>query len=152
MLFSIQPATRDAYQSLFRNRTVHKTYQAVAPWRGDLSFPLTRKSRIVEAGHFMLQHEVDGTPNSVTHIHVLKTKGTLARYQLTPVTGKRHQLRVHMAALGMPIMGDGLYPALTPEGANYDHPLQLLAQSIEFVDPLTGLPRRFESQQRLTLP
>ncbi|HPH14773.1 MAG TPA: RluA family pseudouridine synthase [Burkholderiaceae bacterium] len=152
VLFSIQPATRDAYQSLFRNRTVHKTYEAVAPWRGDLSFPLTRESRIVEAGHFMLQHEVDGTPNSVTHISVLETKGTLARYQLTPVTGKRHQLRVHMAALGMPIMGDGLYPALTPEGADYDHPLQLLAQSIEFEDPLTGLPRRFESQRRLTFP
>ena len=152
VLFSTQPATRDAYQSLFRNRTVHKIYEAIAPWRSDLSFPLTRESRIEEAGHFMLQHEVDGSPNAVTHISVLETSGTMARYQLKPVTGKRHQLRVHMAALGIPIVGDGLYPALTPEGADYNHPLQLLAQSIEFEDPLTGLPRRFESQRRLTLP
>jgi tRNA pseudouridine32 synthase / 23S rRNA pseudouridine746 synthase len=61
-------------------------------------------------------------------------------------------LRVHMAALGAPIVGDGLYPVLTPEGANYNHPLQLLAQSIEFEDPLTGSPQRFESQRRLVLP
>ena len=152
VLFSTQPATRDAYQSLFRKRSVHKTYEAIAPWRTDLNFPLTRESRIEEAGHFMLQHEADGPPNAVTHIRLLETKGTMARYHLKPVTGKRHQLRVHMAALGMPIMGDGLYPRLTPEGADYDHPLQLLAQSIEFEDPLTGALRRFESQRRLTLP
>jgi tRNA pseudouridine32 synthase / 23S rRNA pseudouridine746 synthase len=152
VLFSTQPATRDAYQSLFRKRHVHKTYEAIAPWRGDLSFPLTRESRIVEAGHFMLQHEVDGPPNAVTHISVLEAKGAFARYQLKPVTGKRHQLRVHMAALGLPIVGDGLYPTLTPEGADYNRPLQLLAKSIEFDDPLTGLPRRFGSQRRLALP
>jgi tRNA pseudouridine32 synthase/23S rRNA pseudouridine746 synthase len=152
VLFSTQAATRDAYQSLFRNRSVHKIYEAVAPWRGDLSFPLTRESRIEEAGHFMLQHETRGAPNAVTHISLLETRGAWARYQLKPVTGKRHQLRVHMAALGIPIMGDGLYPALTPEGADYNHPLQLLAQSIEFADPLTHTPRRFESQRHLVLP
>jgi len=152
VLFSTQPATRDAYQSLFRKRSVHKTYEAIAPWLSGLHFPLTRESRIEEAGHFMLQHEAAGAPNAVTHINLLETRGAWARYQLKPVTGKRHQLRVHMAALGVPIMGDGLYPTLTPEGADYNHPLQLLAQSIEFEDPLTGLPRRFESQQRLALP
>ena len=152
VLFSVQPASRDAYQALFRNRAVHKTYEAVAPWREDFRFPHTRESRIVEAGHFMLQQEVSGRPNAVTHISVRETQGALARYQLEPVTGKRHQLRVHMAALGVPIVGDGLYPVLTPEGADYNHPLQLLAQSIEFEDPLTGSHRRFESQRRLMLP
>jgi len=152
VLFSTQPATRDAYQSLFRKRQVHKTYQAIAPWRSDLDFPLTQESRIAEAGHFMLQHETPGAPNAVTRISLLETRGGWGRYQLEPVTGKRHQLRVHMAALGVPIRGDGLYPVLTPEGADYNHPLQLLAQSIEFEDPLTGLPQRFDSQRQLVLP
>jgi tRNA pseudouridine32 synthase/23S rRNA pseudouridine746 synthase len=113
---------------------------------------MTRKSRMVEAGHFMLQHEVSGEANAVTHVDVLEVHGDLARYALSPVTGKRHQLRVHMAALGLPIVGDGLYPTLTPEGqVDYDRPLQLLARSIEFVDPISAELRRFESMRRLTL-
>lgn len=150
VLFSVQPKTRANYHALFSQRSVKKTYQAIAPWRADLEFPLTRASRIVEAGHFMLQQEVSGTPNALTHLDVLEVRGALARYALTPVTGKRHQLRVHMAALGLPIMGDGLYPSLTPEGAmDYAHPLQLLAQSIEFVDPVNGKTRCFESRRVL---
>jgi tRNA pseudouridine32 synthase / 23S rRNA pseudouridine746 synthase len=154
VLFSVQPATRDAYQALFRDRTIHKTYEAIAPYRPDLVFPLTRHSRIVEdkseGRGFMTQAEVDGAPNALTHIKVLVVKGDLARYQLTPVTGKRHQLRVHMHALGLPIVGDGIYPILTPEGQiDYDNPLQLLAKSIEWLDPITGKVRRFESQRIL---
>jgi tRNA pseudouridine32 synthase / 23S rRNA pseudouridine746 synthase len=156
VLFSVQPATRDAYQALFRDRAVHKTYEAIAPWNPELTFPLTRHSRIVEdtseGRGFMTQTEVDGLPNALTHIQVLEVKGNLARYQLKPVTGKRHQLRVHMNALGMPILGDGIYPVLTPEGQiDYDNPLQLLAKSIEWVDPMTGETRRFETQRSLNL-
>ena len=152
VLFSVQPTSRAAYSALFAERRVKKTYEAMAPWRSDLSFPLTRESRIVEAGHFMLQHEVAGVTNAITHMDVLEVQGDLARYALSPVTGKRHQLRVHMAALGLPIVGDGLYPELTPEGQiDYQRPLQLLARSIEFTDPLSGQPRHFESGRRLTL-
>jgi len=152
VMFSVQPETRAAYHALFSQRTVKKTYEAIAPWRDDLKLPLTRSSRIVEAGHFMLQHEVDGPPNAVTDIDVIEVHGALAHYRLHPVTGKRHQLRVHMAALGLPLVGDGLYPTLTPEGQiDYQNPLQLLAKSIEFVDPITGELRRFESQRRLSL-
>lgn len=156
VLFSLQPSTRNAYQALFRQREVHKTYEAIAPWRADLPLPLTRHSRIEEAGHFMLQREVEGAPNATTHIALLKTlthEGqTLGHYQLNPVTGQRHQLRVHMAALGLPILGDGLYPTLTPEGqVDHAHPLQLLAKSIGFTDPLSGGVRRFESARRLAL-
>ena len=154
VLFSIQPATRDAYQALFRDRAVHKTYEAIAPWRADLTFPLTRESRIVEdkseGRGFMTQTEVEGLPNALTHIQVLEVKGNLARYQLRPVTGKRHQLRVHMHALGTPIQGDGIYPVLTPEGQiDYDNPLQLLAKVIEWVDPISREVRQFESQLQL---
>ena len=160
VLFSVQPATRDAYQALFRDRAVHKTYEALAPWRADLifpsAFPLTRQSRIVEdkseGRGFMTQTEVEGTPNALTHIQVLEIKEDFARYQLKPVTGKRHQLRVHMNALGIPIVGDGIYPVLTPEGQiDHDHPLQLLAKAIEWVDPISGQTRRFESQRSLQL-
>jgi len=150
VMFSVQPETRGAYHALFSQRSVKKTYEAIAPWREGLALPMTRESRIVEAGHFMLQHEVSGPPNAVTQIEVLQVCGGLARYQLMPVTGKRHQLRVHMAALGLPILGDGLYPSLTPEGqVDYEHPLQLLARRIEFVDPVSGQVRQFESRRSL---
>ncbi len=152
VLFSVQPTTRDAYQALFRDRAVHKTYEAIAPWNPNLVFPLTRHSRIVEGEGFMTQREVNGTPNALTHIQILEIKGHLARYQLKPVTGKRHQLRVHMNALGIPIQGDGIYPVLTPEGQiDYNNPLQLLAKSIEWLDPISGEFRQFKSLQNLNL-
>ena len=141
---------------MFRQREVHKPYEAIAPVRADLRLPLTRDSRIEEAGHFMLQHEVDGASNAITHITLLETRRhdgqLLGRYRLEPVTGQRHQLRVHMAALGLPMLGDGLYPTLTPEGhIDYEHPLQLLAKSIEFTDPLRGSVRHFDSARQLAL-
>jgi tRNA pseudouridine32 synthase / 23S rRNA pseudouridine746 synthase len=150
VLFSIQPATRDAYQALFRERQVNKTYEAIAPWNSALPWPVRRETRIVPSAHFMQQMEVDGPPNTLTHIAPLEVRGQFARYELKPVTGHRHQLRVHMAALGLPIVGDGIYPVLTPEGqVDYARPLQLLARSIEFVDPLSGVLRRFVSQRAL---
>ena len=150
VLLSKQPASRAAYCALFSTHQVRKIYEAIAPWRADVPMPQTRHSRIREAGHFMLQHEVEGVPNAITHIEVLQVQGKLARYQLKPVTGQRHQLRVHMLALGLPILNDGLYPVLTPEG-QLDHarPLQLLAKTLEFTDPVSGLPQRFVSQRQL---
>ncbi len=150
VLFSVNPATRDAYHALFREHRVAKTYQAIAPWNPALPWPLRRESRIVESAHFMQQCEVNGPPNALTHITPLETLGGLARYQLEPITGQRHQLRVHMAALGLPLRGDGIYPVLTPEGsADYAKPLQLLAKSIAFADPVSGVALRFESQRAL---
>jgi tRNA pseudouridine32 synthase/23S rRNA pseudouridine746 synthase len=149
VLFSVNPATRDAYHALFRKRAVDKTYECIAPWDPALPWPLQRTSRIVVAEHFMQQTEVPGKANALTHIAPIEVHGELARYALKPVTGQRHQLRVHMAALGLPIMNDGIYPVLTPEGADYTRPLQLLARSIAFVDPLSGEPRQFSSQRKL---
>ena len=150
VLFSVNPATRNAYQALFRERRVDKTYEAIARWDPALAWPLRRESRIVPGAHFMQQVEVDGVPNSLTHITPLEVHGTLARYALQPVTGQRHQLRVHMAALGLPLVGDGIYPTLTPEGrVDHRNPLQLLAKSIAWTDPLSGQARHFESRQAL---
>jgi tRNA pseudouridine32 synthase/23S rRNA pseudouridine746 synthase len=150
VLFSKQVASRGAYQELFRTRQVDKTYECIAPWNADLAWPQRRESRIVVAPHFMQQTEVDGPPNALTHITPIDVQGNLARYALKPVTGQRHQLRVHMAALGLPILGDGIYPTLTPEGVpDYAHPLQLLAKTIAFTDPLSGEARQFSSARRL---
>ena len=150
VMFAVQPAERDAYQGLFRDKLVRKHYQAVAPWRAELAFPQVRRSRIVEDEPFFRQREVDGPANSETQIDVLEVRGAQALYALSPVTGKKHQLRVHMNALGLPIVGDRMYPpvAHTPDD-NFSQPLQLLAQSIEFTDPVTGQLRRFDSELAL---
>lgn len=154
VLFSVRPQDRGAYQALFRDKTVLKQYEAIAPLRDDLPLPRVHVSRIEPDTQFFRQREVPGEPNSETHIEQLETLGTLARYRLSPVSGKTHQLRVHMNALGRPIVGDLFYPTVVhgPGHAEEDHsrPLQLLARSIEFVDPVTGQQRCFESQFRLS--
>jgi tRNA pseudouridine32 synthase/23S rRNA pseudouridine746 synthase len=153
VLFSVNPQERAAYQDLFRQRTVDKLYEAIAPWRDGMTFPQLRRSRIVEGKPFFRQAEDDGPPNSETLIELLETRGPLARYRLRPVTGKKHQLRVHMFALGLPIVNDRVYPPLdpTPED-DYHFPLQLLAQAISFDDPFTGQRRQFSSKRRLAFP
>lgn len=152
VLFSVQPHTRGAYQGVFSQRTATKHYQAVAPWRPDLNWPLTHRSRLEDDEHFMQVREVPGEPNTETRIEVLKVAGDLALYGLRPVTGRKHQLRVHCAALGMPVVNDLIYPRLFAAGSD-DHgkPLQLLAQAIEFTDPVTGQSRQFSSRQTLVL-
>ena len=152
VLFSVQQRTRGAYQALFRDRQITKHYDAIAPWRAELAFPRDHASRIEESPQFFRMQEAPGEPNSHTHMQVLEVAGDWARYRLSPITGKRHQLRVHMAALGLPLRNDPFYPVVNdpPEG-DYSRPLQLLARSLAFVDPLTGEARAFESAQRLRL-
>jgi tRNA pseudouridine32 synthase/23S rRNA pseudouridine746 synthase len=150
VLFSVNPATRDAYHALFRNRQVHKTYHAIASWNPDLPWPVTRESRIRPSSLFMKQAEVPGPANALTHIRPIQTNGSQALYELRPVTGQRHQLRVHMEALGLPIVGDGIYPVLTPEGEiDFQNPLRLLAKQLSFEDPVTGTSKVFESKRQL---
>ena len=150
VMFSINPASRDAFHALFRQHRVSKTYEAIAPWNPALPWPIRRASRLGPAAHFMQQTELAGEPNAITDIEPLEVMGKLARYQLKPITGQRHQLRVHMNALGLPILNDGIYPTLTPEGvADTGQPLQLLAKRLAFVDPVTSQPCEFVSQRRL---
>jgi tRNA pseudouridine32 synthase/23S rRNA pseudouridine746 synthase len=153
VLFAVQPASRDRYAVLFRQRAVSKRYEAIAPWRADLQLPLVHRSRLIAGDSFMQMREIDGTPNAETAIALLETRGNLARYSLSPVTGKKHQLRAHMAALGIPIVNDRIYPQLIPRTTesepDYSHPLQLLAKSLTFLDPLSGRQRHFESGMSL---
>jgi len=150
VLFTVQPQLRDQYARLFRQRKVAKQYEAVAPWRADLCFPMTYKSRMVKGDHFMRMRETEGEANSETRIEVIEANGALARYRLLPTTGKKHQLRIHMAALGLPILNDQIYPVhVEYDDRDYTRPLQLLAKSIGFCDPVTNQQRRFESRRNL---
>jgi len=153
VLFSVQPAERDRYQTLFRERSVRKVYEAIVPWpdAGRVLPPLYR-SRLVQDANFLRTSEVAGEPNAETHIELLAARNGYAHLRLMPVSGRKHQLRVHCAALGLPIVHDDFYPRLLPEGAD-DHarPLQLLARSVAFTDPVTGQARHFESARRLDI-
>jgi len=151
VLFSTRPDSRDAYQRLFRERRIHKTYEALAPALPGRTFPLERHSRLVAGEPFFRMAEVPGEPNARTRIEVIDTDGPIWRYRLHPESGRKHQLRVHMAALGAPIQGDDLYPVLRTAGeGDAAAPLQLLAQALAFIDPLTGEPRHFSSDRQLT--
>lgn len=150
MLFSANPATRSRYQSMFRTHAISKRYEAIASPLPTVVWPLERRSRLVRGDPFFLTREIEGEPNAFTRIDVIERGPDAWRYGLEPVTGRKHQLRVHMAALGAPIHNDPLYPVLAaPAPDDIDRPLKLLAQSLTFVDPLDGSVRTFESRLRL---
>jgi tRNA pseudouridine32 synthase/23S rRNA pseudouridine746 synthase len=150
MLFSANPATRSRYQALFRDRAIAKSYEAIAAPLPATTFPLKRQARLERGEPFFRMRETAGEANAFTDIDVLERGATAWRYALSPITGRKHQLRVHMAALGAPIANDPLYPVLQ-EAAEDDpaRPLKLLARSLVFDDPVTGAQRRFESARSL---
>jgi len=151
VLFSTNPHSRAAYQALFRERRIEKTYEAVAPALPDIEFPCTRRSRIVAGDPFFRMQEAEGPANSETRIDVIARGDGHWRYALTPITGRKHQLRVHMAALGAPIANDTIYPSLLNRApGDYSAPLQLLAKALSFIDPVSGVERSFSSASCLS--
>lgn len=176
LAFTVRPQDRHAYHALWRERQVHKVYEAIAPWRDDLALPATLRHCLVEPGGpaFMQMAVVEGEPNAETRIELIARLGVqgggteiaalarssserapeLAHYRLTPLTGRRHQLRAQLCAAGLPIAGDRIYPHLQAEPPaeaepDYAHPLQLLARELAFTDPLTGRARHFVSRRTL---
>ncbi|WP_163391297.1 pseudouridine synthase [Enterovibrio norvegicus] len=155
VMFSINPESRQHYHHLFETRQIHKTYQAVAQ--------LNEGENIVgqewEVKNCLVQSEprfrmvvTEGDANSHSVIRCIKQSASKALFELHPVTGKTHQLRVHMQSLGWPILNDKYYPTLEPLSAdNFDAPLQLLAKSVEFIDPITHQPRHFSCPQNLSM-
>ncbi|MFJ7943294.1 pseudouridine synthase [Streptomyces sp. NPDC096354] len=152
VLFVVRPEDRGAYQTLFRDKLVRKEYEAVAPYDPSIAFPRTVRSRIVKERGVIAAREEPGEANSESRIELLEHREGLGRYRLLPATGRTHQLRVHMNGLGLPLVHDPVYPVIEPEGAadDWTRPLQLLARVLEFTDPVTGGPRRFESGLRLS--
>jgi tRNA pseudouridine32 synthase/23S rRNA pseudouridine746 synthase len=185
VLFVVRPGDRGAYQTLFRDRRVHKEYEAVAAYDPEVALPRTVLSRIVKERGQLAAREEPGPPNAESRIELLDRRGALGRYRLLPATGRTHQLRVHMNALGLPLLHDPVYPrvlaeaaegAVGPPGAadltagpegpgdakgpadaedyaagpeDFSRPLQLLARTLEFTDPLTGRRLRFDSRREL---
>ncbi len=145
LLFTTRRELRGAYQTLFARGLVRKTYLARAAIDPDLVLPRVVRSRIIKRrGHLQAVSE-PGVPNAETLVELQDPDGL---YRLTPRTGRTHQLRVHMASLGVPITGDPLYPNVIDVAADdFSTPLQLLAQRIEFDDPLTGRHREFVSRR-----
>jgi tRNA pseudouridine32 synthase/23S rRNA pseudouridine746 synthase len=150
VVFCVQSSMRGAYQDLFRLRRVTKQYEAIVHFPSDVEVPDIYRTRLEEDQHFMRMRQVAGEPNTETHLRVLKVHGAFARLSLSPITGRKHQLRVHCAALRMPIVNDRFYPELQAVAADdFARPLQLLATSIAFQDPITGHARAFATSHQL---
>ena len=144
---------RAAYAGVFQTRTVHKTYEALAPFDPALDFPRRVTSRIEKRRGSLQAEVVAGEPNAETLVELVETRGQHARYRLTPTTGKTHQLRVQMAALGLPILGDPLYPTvLDVDDHDFTTPLQLIARRLCFTDPIDQAPRDYTSRFALEWP
>jgi tRNA pseudouridine32 synthase/23S rRNA pseudouridine746 synthase len=153
VIFSHNRETRGAYQSMFQKKAMTKVYEAIAGKLAIAKYPLFHRSRMVPGTPFFRMQQTEGVPNSETRIEILESRGDLSRYRLHPLTGKKHQLRVHMAALGIPILNDAFYPEAQPcKGDDLSSPLQLLAKAISFLDPITGAHRHFESSRELAWP
>jgi tRNA pseudouridine32 synthase/23S rRNA pseudouridine746 synthase len=158
--FCVRPQDRDAYQRLFRERRVHKVYEAIAPVRSGLALPCTHRSHLCddETAFYRMRQATPAEQrpdNSETHIELLRQQGSWGLYRLRPVTGKRHQLRVHMAALGLPLAGDQFYPVVRRapgEHEDFAQALALLGRELAFTDPLTGQQRVFRSERELDWP
>jgi tRNA pseudouridine32 synthase / 23S rRNA pseudouridine746 synthase len=151
VLFVVRRGDRGAYQTLFRDRRVHKEYEAVAAHDPAVALPRTVRSRIVKDRGVIAARQEPGPDNAESRIELLEHRGALGRYRLVPATGRTHQLRVHMNALGLPLLNDPVYPEVLPEpaGDDFSRPLQLLARSLEFTDPLTGRTVRCTSRRTL---
>ena len=144
---------RGAYAGVFQSGNAHKTYDALAPFDPTIEFPRRIVGRIEKRRGSLQAEIVAGEPNAETIVEIAEARGAYAQYRLTPTTGKTHQLRVHMASLGLPIVGDSLYPTVMDVAADdFTAPLQLIARSLRFRDPIDGTPREYTSRFELRWP
>jgi tRNA pseudouridine32 synthase/23S rRNA pseudouridine746 synthase len=151
VLFVVRRELRGKYQTMFRDRLVSKEYEAIAPYSPSLSLPTVVRSRIIKERGIITAFEEDGPPNAETHVSLVEHRNSLGRYRLQPLTGRTHQLRLHMSGLGVPIVNDDFYPVLRDRPLDdFSAPLQLLARTLSFVDPVSGVERSFTSRLRLS--
>jgi len=157
LVLTVRPEVRGAYQTAFQDRAVRKVYEAVAPLPApgsglDREGTTTVRSRIVKHRGVVRAQEESGEPNAESRVTLVARDDArgLGLYRLEPRTGKTHQLRLHMASLGLPLLHDPFWPVLRDDAPDDpDRPLQLLARSLAFVDPIGGAPREFRSRRRL---
>lgn len=155
VMFSVDPKTSALYHHLFETRQMQKTYHAIANVGAGMNVVDRKwdvKNRLLKSKTSITMQIEPGQPNSHSLIKGLQQVGQQALFELKPVTGKTHQLRVHMLSLGWPILNDGYYPERqTKPVDNYAEPLQLLATELQFIDPITHRQRSFQSEVKLVL-
>lgn len=160
LAFGIRPEERSAYQQLFARGEVDKEYEARAVPAADSPLPrrvgeqALLRDRLVRTRGIATTQVVPGPPDAETLLVVsaIAADGAL-HLQLHPRTGRTHQLRAQLAARGAPILGEDLYgPSPAPQASQRPPslPLQLLARSLAFTDPVTGQRREFRSRRELT--
>lgn len=156
VLFSVNPSSRPAYYQLFSQGKIYKQYQAVADLtiaakQAELPQHWHIENRIEKSTPRFINAIVPGEVNAISDISLLARNGNSGLFQLTPHSGKTHQLRLHMLSLGMPIMHDIYYPVLqSKQPPQFATPLQLLAQQLSFTDPVSQQRQQFNSEQLLT--
>ncbi len=150
--FSVNKTTRGLYHGLFMHGQVEKTYQALAEVdRPPRENRWTVENRIVRGEPRFRMQTVPGVANARSLIQLLEIKGSRGRFRLQPVTGKTHQLRLHLSGLGFSIVNDRVYPVLQPQtDDDFARPLQLLAEAIRFHDPVSKKPMEFRSERKLS--
>lgn len=151
VLFSVNPKTRGLYCEMFRTGSIEKSYRALSygvPAAGRDEWLV--ESRLVHGEPWFTMTTEPGAPNARSRIRLLQQRDGVSHFSLSPLTGKTHQLRVHMSGLGMPIMHDRLYPQLQPlRPDDFEKPLQLLAKRLRFKDPVSGKWLEFQSNREL---
>lgn len=154
LLLTTKRERRAAYQRLFAAGQVRKSYLAVAPLpAGSGAVPAEVSSRIVKERGRLQAREVPGEPNARTRLELVDSRGGLGLYRLHPLTGRTHQLRVHLSSLGTPIVGDPLYPVVRDVAPDdFTRPLQLLAETLALTDPVTGQDHVFRTGRTLDWP
>ena len=151
VIFSVNKTTRGLYHDLFMRGKVEKTYYALA----EVNQPPTEnqwtvENRIVRGEPRFRMIIVPGAANARSRIQLLDLNGGCGLFRLRPLTGKTHQLRLHMSSLGFPIINDRVYPDLQPErDDDFNQPLRLLAKSVRFHDPVSGQSREFQSDREM---
>jgi tRNA pseudouridine32 synthase/23S rRNA pseudouridine746 synthase len=151
VMFSVNRETRGLYSGLFANNMIDKSYQALAECNHKPEHTgWTVENRIVKGNPWFRMKVVPGQPNSCSKIRLVDVNGAVGRFDLYPVTGKTHQLRIHMSGLGFRILYDRYYPELQPEQTDdFGKPLRLIAKTVRFRDPISGKDFEFSSEREL---
>ena len=149
--FGIVLLTKNAHvHALMQAAQLRKTYHALTLGgpevdEGVIDAPIARK----ELPSLLREVRPDGK-ESVTEFRVLERKEKLCKLELRPITGRTHQLRVHCAYRGFPILGDPQYGGEEAMGYGWEHQA-LCARRLEFVHPVTGENMMLESRMEVEL-
>lgn len=161
VMFSTNPDTRSEYHQLFAQQNIKKHYQAIAKTQtgenqSNKSWHV--KNYLARSSPQFTFQNLDAPPHdkdaqyAESLIHCEVDNRELGLFTLSPITGRTHQLRLHMMSIGFPILNDRFYPSLQPrQPDNFNQPLQLLAYKLSFIDPVSKDACAFTSPVQLEI-